>query len=338
MKSGSSRPRPVGSPGRVLVVDDDAQVRGVLSRLLRILGHSVEEASSAEEAVARIAERVPDLILLDIQLPGKSGQALLEELRSDSRLQWTPVVMITGAATPERKLRAIEAGATDFLSKPISHAELAARVRSLLELKYATDALESAEETLVVLAEMIDARDPYTSGHSARVSLYGSVLAERVGLEDRDVAAVRRGGLFHDIGKIGVRDQVLSKPGSLNAAEYAEVREHPRKGRDLLRRIQTLGPALDVVYHHHERMDGSGYPDGLRGEAIPIIARIATIADVFDALKTARIYRGTLSRVEALEIMVSEVRKGWWDGRLLDLFRGVLEEIREDDPRLIAHA
>ncbi|HKF42387.1 MAG TPA: HD domain-containing phosphohydrolase [Thermoanaerobaculia bacterium] len=319
--------------GTVLVVDDDEQIRGLIVRLLLPMGHRILQAGSAEEA-HEMLEAGPDLVLLDMQLPGKSGHELLAEIRSNPRTRLVPVIMITGAATHERKLKAIEAGVTDFLAKPFSPEELAARARALLELKFVTDALEDAEQVIISLARTIDARDRYTYGHSARVSLYAGLLGERIGLEERALAAVRRGGLFHDFGKIAVRDAVLLKPARLTDSEYSEIKRHPREGRDLLQNMKTLAPAMAVVYHHHERMDGSGYPDGLAGEAIPIAARVTTIADVFDALTTARVYRGALSREESLDIMRAEVRKGWWDGRILDEFLGVLETLPEDDERL----
>jgi putative two-component system response regulator len=334
MNGDAGRLRDPAVRGHLLVVDDDEHVRSMVVRLLRVTGHVVEEAGSAEEAARALERMTPDLILLDMQLPGKSGQELLQEIRADDRLHLTPVVMVTGAATQARKVRAIEAGATDFLAKPFSHVELAARVRSLLEVKYLTDALENAEQMIVALAQTIDARDAYTFGHSARVSLYAGLLGERLGLEDRPLAFLRRGGLFHDFGKIAIRDRVLLKPAKLTRAEYGEIQQHPRKGRNLLANMKTLQPALDIVLHHHERLDGSGYPDGLQGDSIPITARATTIADVFDALTTARVYRGALSRLDALEIMDEEVRKGWWDRRLFDEFRGVLDGFPEDDPRI----
>lgn len=331
--------RPPGSSrGRLLVVDDDEGVRGLLSRLLRVTGYAVAEAGSAEEAAEKLTRSTPDLILLDLQLPGKSGQEFLTEIRADERLRLTPVVMLTGAATQARKVKAIEAGATDFLAKPFSHVELAARVRSLLELKYATDALEDAEHVIVALAQTIDARDAYTWGHSARVSVYAGLLGERIGLDDWSLASARRGALFHDFGKIAVPDSVLLKPGKLTDDEYAEIKKHPGKGRELLQSMKTLAGSLDVVHHHHERMDGSGYPGGLSGESIPVSARVTTIADVFDALTTKRVYRGALSRERALEIMTDEVRKGWWDGRLLEEFRGLLVSLPEDDARIARFA
>jgi putative two-component system response regulator len=331
--------RPPGSSrGSLLIVDDDEGVRGLLARMLRVTGHSVAEAGSAEEAAEKLTRSTPDLILLDLQLPGKSGQEFLLEIRADARFRLTPVVMITGAATHARKVKAIEAGATDFLAKPFSHVELATRVRSLLQLKAATDALEDAERVIVALAQTIDARDSYTWGHSARVSVYAGLLGERIGLDDWSLASLRRGALFHDFGKIAVRDRVLLKPGKLTAEEYAEIKRHPDKGRDLLQNMKTLADSLDIVHHHHERMDGSGYPDGLSGESIPTTARVSTIADVFDALTTARVYRGALPRAEALGIMAEEVRKGWWDGRLLEELRGLLDGLPEDDERITSLA
>ncbi|MGH9369749.1 MAG: HD-GYP domain-containing protein [Thermoanaerobaculia bacterium] len=327
--------RPGSSRGLLLVVDDDEQVRGLLLRLLRVTGHVVEDAASAEEAEEKLRTIAPDLILLDMQLPGKSGLDLLSQIRSDPRLRLTPVVMITSAVTPARKIRAIEAGVTEFLAKPFSHVELAARVRALLDLKFATDALENAEQVIVALAQTIDARDPYTYGHSNRVSLYAGLLGERIGLDEWALATVQRGALFHDFGKIAVRDRILLKPGRLTDEEYAEIKRHPRDGRDLLQNMKTFSDSLDVVFHHHERMDGSGYPAGLAGESIPLTARVTTIADVFDALTTARVYRGALPRAEALSVMASEVEKGWWDGRLLDEFRGLLLKLREDDVRIL---
>jgi putative two-component system response regulator len=322
------------SRGTILVVDDDEQIRGLIVRLLRPMGHKVVQAGSAEEAQEKLLAAAPDLVLVDMQLPGRSGHDLLAEIRSDPRTRLVPVVMITGAATHERKLKAIEAGVTDFIAKPFSPEELAARVRALLELKFVTDALEDAEQVIISLARTIDARDRYTYGHSARVSLYAGLLGERIGLEGRMLATVRRGGLFHDFGKIAVRDAVLLKPAKLTAEEYAEIKRHPTEGRDLLQNMKALLHAMPIVYYHHERMDGSGYPDGLSGEAIPITARVTTIVDVFDALTTARVYRGALSREDSLGIMADEVRKGWWDGRFLDEFRGVLATLPEDDERI----
>jgi putative two-component system response regulator len=325
-----------GGRGEILVVEDDEQVRGLVVHLLRVTGYAVTAVESAEQAAELLSAMTPDLILLDMQLPGRSGLDLAADIRAEERLRLTPIVMVTSAVTNARRARAFEVGVTDFLAKPFSHVELTARVRALMQLKFATNALENAEMVIVSLAHVIDARDPYTGGHSARVSLYATLLADRIGLSDASIEAVRQGALFHDFGKIGVPDRVLLKPGKLTDLEYDEIKRHPSVGRNLLQNMRTLASSLEVVHHHHERMDGSGYPDHLEGEAIPVTARVCTIADIFDALTTARVYRGALSREESMRIMSEEVRKGWWDGRLLDEFRGVLETLPENDPRIVA--
>ncbi len=320
----------------VLVIDDDGAICKLIAFLLGPEGYAVDTAASAEEGLEKVEAAAPDLVLVDMHLPKRSGFDVIEEMRSRARTRLIPIVMITGYASPAGKLRAIETGVTDFLPKPFSPEELTARVRALLELKAATDALESAEEVIVSLARIIDARDPSTYGHSSRVSLYAGLLGERIGLDNESLWALRRGGLVHDIGKIAVRDSVLRKPGPLTSEELAEIQSHPVRGRDLLVNMKTLSATIPIVYHHHERMDGSGYPDGLAGEAIPLLARITTIGDVFDALSMPRVYRRALQRDEALRIMDDEVRKGWWDGRLLEEFRAVLERLPEDDERLRA--
>lgn len=319
---------------RLLVVDDDEQVRNLLSRLLGGKDYALDQAASGEEALEKIRSAPPDLVLLDVQMPGKSGHDVLAEIRADAQTRLIPVVMLTGAATRQEKLRAIDAGVTDFIAKPFSAEELTARVRSLVQLKFVTDALEDAERVIIALAKAIDARDPYTSSHSERVSFYSGLLGERIGLQGPELWAVKQGGLFHDLGKIAIRDNVLLKPGKLTVDEYAEIKRHPLEGRNLIIHMKTLARAIEVVYHHHERIDGSGYPEGIGGELIPITARVTTIADIFDALTTARVYRAALSREEALQIMADEVRKGWWDGRLLDEFRAAIEGIPESDPRI----
>lgn len=321
-------------PGTVLVVDDEPQVRSLLGALLRPKGYRVETAASAEEAQERLKTLLPDVILLDLHLPGKSGQDVLTQLRAEPLTRLLPIIMITGGATGEDRLRAMAEGVTDFVAKPFVTEELLARIQSLVQLKRFTDELEHAEHVIIALARAIDARDPYTARHSENVSVYAGRLGAAIGLRGLELEAVRRGGLFHDIGKIATRDAVLLKPGALTPDEFAEIRRHPVVGRELLSGMKTLAYALDVVYGHHERLDGSGYPNGIAGESIPLTARVTTIADIYDALTTARVYRAALARAEALAIMGEEARRGWWDTRLLDVFRGVLEKIPEDVTRV----
>ncbi len=315
--------------GRILVVDDDEQVRYLLRYLLSHEGFEVDDAATADEAFDRLSADVPDVILLDLHLSGRSGHDVVPRLRSDPRTRFVPVVMITGGATRKDKLDAISAGVTDFLGKPFDGEELVARVRNLVRLKRFTDAFEEAQEVIVALAGTIDARDPYTAGHSERVSYYAEMLGKTIGLSFEEQKVLHFGGLFHDIGKIAIRDDVLLKPGKLTPEEFKEIQRHPVAGRELLKGMRTIEAAMPIVYHHHERFDGSGYPEGRMGDNIPLLARVASVADVYDALTTSRPYRAAMTRSEALEVMETEKAKGWWDPTLFDEFRAALQALPE---------
>ena len=319
-------PAPSTPPGaRILVVDDDEQVRYLLRYLLTHDGYLVEDASSRPEALEKVASTNPDVVLLDLDLSGRSGHDVIETLRDDPRTRFVPIVMITSGGTRRDKLDAINAGITDFLPKPFDGEELLARIRTLVRLKRFADVFEEAREVIIALAAVIDQRDPYTSGHSERVSYYASMLGGAAGVSAEEREILHYGGLFHDIGKISIRDDVLLKPGKLTPEERLEIQRHPVAGRDLLKNMRTLDSAMPIVYHHHERYDGSGYPEGLRGDAIPLLARVASIADVYDALTTKRPYRDAMTRAEALELMASETKKGWHDPGLFELFLGAIE-------------
>jgi putative two-component system response regulator len=235
-------------------------------------------------------------------------------------LRLIPVVMMSGSATREDRLRAIRAGVTDFLAKPFDPEELQSRVQALLNVKQVTDSLEDAERVIVALARTIDARDRHTAGHSARVSVYAGILGERVGLSPADLLALRQGCLFHDLGKVAIRDEVLFKPGRLTTQEREEMKRHPDLGCDLVQHMRSLERALPVVRWHHERCDGSGYPDGLGRASIPVLARIAAIGDVYDGMTSSRPYRAPMPTADALRAMWSEAEQGWWDVELLDEF------------------
>ncbi len=304
---------PVPVRGRVLVIDDDPSFRRVVTALLANAGFAVAEAPSGADGLGALARLDPDVILLDLQLPDSSGQDVLRRIRQDPRTRLVPVIMLTGAATADQKLLALENGVTDFLAKPFDPRELLTRVGSLVELKSFTDALEDAERVVIALARTIDARDPYTAGHSERVSYYCGLLGERIGLSREDQRTLRQGALFHDIGKVAIPDRILLKEGRLTPGEYAEMQRHPVTGAELLRHMKTLSRALPIVLHHHERMDGSGYPAGLSGDQIPVLARATSVADVFDALTTTRPYRPSFTTGQALELLAEEARRGWWD-------------------------
>lgn len=302
---------------RILVVDDDASVRTLLRRLLERAGYSVEEAATAEAGFATIRSAPPDLVFLDLQLPDRSGHSVLEELRSDPATRLLPVVMLTGFASSEEKVRAYELGVTDFLAKPFSPEELLPRVRSLVLLKQFADEHEHASTVILTLARTIEARDPYTAGHSGRVAEYAERVAVRMGVDEATLLDMRRGALFHDLGKVVIPDTVLLKPGPLTAEERVIIQRHPVVGAELLAPMRTMRKTIPIVRAHHERLDGSGYPDGIDGSALPLAIRIVTVADVFDALTTARAYRPALGIEHAYEILDEGVRDGWWDGEVL---------------------
>jgi len=319
-------PPPDESTGRIFVVDDDEQVRGLLRRLLVRAGYVVEEFGVAETAAEALRQRAPDLVLLDLNLPGESGNDFLEAIRDSPATRLLPVVMLTGAGTREDRLRAQRAGVTDFLTKPIGSDELLPRVRSLVMLKHFADEHEHAERVILMLAKTIDARDSYTAGHSGRVAQYSAGMASKLGLKPAEVAEIRRGALFHDIGKIVISDSVLKKVGPLSPEERALINRHPAVGCELLSGMKTMRRLLPIVYHHHEHLDGSGYPDGISASDISLPVRIVSVADVFDAVTTKRTYRSSMSVEEAYECLDGDVRQGWWDPEAVKVLKAVVGE------------
>ena len=312
--------------GRILVVDDDVEIRNVLRKLLFNSGYAVEEAGTAEEATEKLRDAEVDLVLLDLGLPDRSGHEVLEAIRSDPATRLLPVVVLTGNATKEQKLRAIREGVTDFIPKPFSAEELVPRVRSLVMLKHFSDAHEHAERVILTLARTIDARDPYTAGHSGRVAEYADQIGARVGVDPVARLEMRRGALFHDLGKIVIPDAILRKPGALTSDERLVIEQHPVVGHELLSPMRTMRKTLPVVYSHHERLDGSGYPDGISGNDLSMSVRIVTVSDVFDALTSDRAYREALKVETAFEILYEGVGKGWWDHDVVEELRGVIAE------------
>ncbi len=315
--------------GKILIVDDDPATRELFSSLLVEHGYEVCVASDGIRAMAEFARRQPDLVLLDVRMPRRDGFQVCRELKSTPETRLVPVVLVTGLSAIEDRVRGIEAGADDFLSKPFERTELLARVRSLVTLKRFTDELERAETVLCALARSIEGKDPYTEGHCERLSAYSVELGKRVGVSPDELTALRRAGIVHDIGKVAIPDSILLKPGKLTAEEYKIVKEHPVAGERICAPLKSFTLVLPIIRHHHERMDGSGYPDGLKGKQIPLTARILQIVDVYDALTTVRPYKPALSHDEALEIMGGEVAKGWWDGEIFAEFqlcsRGISE-------------
>lgn len=306
---------------RILVVDDEEAICAGLQALLERQGYEVRTAQDGAAALVDSAAFHPDLILLDVMMPGRDGFDVCRDIKSHAETRLIPVVLITGLSEKSDRIRGIEAGADDFLSKPIDVSELDARVRSLLRLKGFTDELEHAESVLFALALSIESRDPYTHGHCTRLSELSARLGERLGLPADDITALRRAGVVHDIGKVIVPDAVLLKPAPLTLEERTVIKRHAEAGEHICSPLKSFRSVLPIIRHHHERWDGSGYPDGLREDGIPLLARILQIADVYDALTTKRPYRAALPQQEAWEILQAEVNRNWWDGNIVREFR-----------------
>ncbi|HEV2140967.1 MAG TPA: HD domain-containing phosphohydrolase [Candidatus Dormibacteraeota bacterium] len=309
-----SRPLPT-----VLVVDDSAPNRELIEACLADVQCQVRLASDGVSALASIESSPPDLVLLDVQMPGMDGFTVCRRIKADPALRLVPVVMITALSRAEDRIQALEAGADDFMSKPMERLELVARVRSALRLKSVYDRLDSAEQVIFSLAAAVEAKDTYTERHTSRVAESARHLGLRMGLPEEDLDALYRGGIIHDIGKIGVPDAVLLKPGPLNSSEMMLMRAHPEIGENILRPLRSGSDLLPIVRHHHEAFDGRGYPDGLRGTAIPLLARIVAVCDAFDALTTDRPYRSRLGEHEAISILTGGAGRQW-DPELVHLF------------------
>ncbi|MGH9523154.1 MAG: HD domain-containing phosphohydrolase [Terriglobales bacterium] len=310
----------------ILVVEDQMDNAMLMGHLLTSRGYETQIAHSAEQAENFIQKQAPDLILLDVILPGRSGYELCRELKSNESTRLIPVVIITGLSDREDRIRGIEAGADEFLNKPIFPEELFARVKSLLKLKEFTDELESAEGVLCTLGRSVEARDPYTEGHCERLAQYARALGEHLGLDEDSLVALRRGGFLHDLGKITVPDEILKKGANLSAAEWEIIKQHPITGEMICRPLKSLRKVLPLIRNHHEHWNGSGYPDGLRGEAIPLLARILQVVDVYDALVTERPYKQALTHEEAARVMATEADAGLWDAELVREFFAMLQK------------
>jgi putative two-component system response regulator len=304
----------------VVVADDFDQNVKMLSRLLAGEGYRVRAAANGAKALELIEREPPDLVLSDVDMPVLNGVELCRQLKGDPSTRLIPVVLMTGLSDAESRLAGIEAGADDFLAKPLNQHELKVRLRALLRHKRFTDDLDSAESVILSLALTIEARDAYTSGHCERMAAYAAALGVCLELTDDDIAALHRGGYLHDVGKIAVPDAILLKQGTLTPDEFAVMKTHTVVGAALCGKLRLLKFVRPIVRHHHERLDGSGYPDGLRGGDIPLLAQITGIVDVFDALTTDRPYRSALSVDAACDELMREADIGWRDRALVGEF------------------
>ncbi len=321
-----------GGKGKVLAIDDDPAVLEMLASTLGRLGYEMWQSTDGRAGYLLAVEHRPDVILLDLLMPNVDGLEVCRSLKENRDTNLIPVVFLTGHGSRDAHIKALDAGATDFLNKPCDLMELEARVRNLVAFHRMTLDLDSAESLIFTFAKLMEARDRGTGDHCIRLSHLTVHLGRRLGLDEEQLTALRRAGYLHDIGKIGIPDAVLLKPGKLDADEWEVIKRHPKIGFEICKPLGSLRSVLPIIRHHHERFDGSGYPDGLVGEEIPLLARVFQVADVFDAITNNRAYRNELPTEEVLEIIRDETRRGFWDEAIVEEF---LAMIIEDEPETI---
>jgi len=312
---------------KILIVDDNAANVELLEAYLLSADYAVVKAYDGQEGLDATYKQDPDLIFLDIMMPRLDGYEVCRKLKKDEQTRFIPIVMITALSEMDAKIKGLDVGADDFLSKPFNRLEMLARVRSLLRIKNLHNDLDTSENIIFTLALALEAKDPYTGGHSERVAGLAKSLAFELGLPEETQNKIHKAGILHDIGKIGIRESILNKGAALDVDEYEEVINHPSLGANICEPLKSLADIIPMIRHHHERFDGTGHPDGLVGEEIPLGARIISITDTFDAMTSARPYREAIGRESALKIMGSEVNLGQWDPKVLAAFIKMMSRI-----------
>ena len=310
---------------KILIVDDNKVNVDLIRAQLKPYNFELMVAYDGEEALNKVLKGLPDLVLLDLMMPKVSGYDVCKSIKGNKDTQFIPVIVITALQELDDKLKAIELGADDFLVKPFNKLELITRIQSLLRMKELHDDLETTENVLFSLAQALEAKDQYTHGHSERVAKYSTGLGKALGLPPREIEQIRRGALLHDIGKIGVKEYVLSKPGALTPEEMEHVKSHPARGYDICCGLKSFHECLPCIRHHHERFDGQGYPDGLAGDKIPLKGMITAIADAYDAMITDRPYRQGMPLAEAVKIFEGEIHTGQWNPEILKVFLDLIK-------------
>lgn len=316
---------PIHSPTRVLIVDDDLHHRKLERELLDSPAYQVFEVESGMQALQWLQQHEADVVLLDKRMPGIDGDETCRRIRTELGLTLLPVLMVTGSNDIANLTDSLGAGATDFIRKPYHPTELIARVDAAVSHKFLTDQLDSAESLLFSLARMVEAKDGTTGDHCTRLSHTSVVLGRALGLSSEELLALRRGGVLHDIGKLGIPESILLKPGKLTEEEWRLMQQHVHIGACIVGELKSMRLTAPIILHHHERWDGSGYPHGLAGQDIPLLARVFQTVDIYDALTHARPYKPALSRQEVIGIMREEVQRGWRDPEITELFLEIVQ-------------
>ena len=317
----------------VLIVDDMATNRKLMTAILGPLGYQFTEASSGEEALKYIAENEFDAMLLDIMMPGIDGLEVCRRVRKDLNQKLLPIILVTTLMSPDDIAKGMEAGANDYVSKPFNGVEMVARIKAAVDHKRMTDRLDDTESALFALARMVEAKDKTTGDHCDRLAHTAVVFGEYLGLGYDEIEALRKGGVLHDIGKLGIPDSILLKEDPLTDEEWVIMRQHTVIGARLCQPLKSMRKTADIVLCHHEKWDGTGYPQGLKGEDIPLLARIFQILDIYDALSSVRPYKKAFPHDKVIAIMKEETEKGMWDPELMDKFMHIITT-RPDDLKL----
>lgn len=312
---------------KILVVDDEITQRKMIGEILassQTHHYQITEATNGQEALEKLKADSFDAVLLDKRMPVMDGDELCRHIRELPDKQFLPIVMVTGTNSMEELARSFTAGANDFVRKPYSPLELTTRLNAAVRTKRLTDQLDGAESLLFALARMVEAKDETTGDHCTRLAHIGVVFGTELGLSDDELNAMRRGGVLHDIGKLGIPDSILLKQASLSAEEWVVMRQHTTIGAKLCEGLTTMRMVVPIILHHHERWDGSGYPHGLSGQSIPLLARVFQIIDIYDALAAVRPYKAAFTLEQIIEVFRKETDKGWRDKELVDVFLNML--------------
>lgn len=330
MEISSNQLSASSSPYRILVVDDETSQRNLEKMILSKPQYLVYEARDGIEALAAIQAQDFDVVLLDKRMPLMDGDEVCRQIRGKLNLPLLPIIMVTGTNTLEDLAVSMQAGATDFIRKPYNTMELVARVNTAANYKRLTDQLDSAESMLFALARIVEAKDSHTGDHCTRLEHLSVVFGKALGLNDEQLLALRRGGVLHDIGKLGIPDNILLKQGPLTDTEWRVMRQHTVLGAQLCSGLRSMKLTIPIIRHHHERWDGTGYPDALRGEAIPLLARVFQIVDIYDALINVRPYKKAFSRGKTIATLQREMHQDRYDPALIDVFLSILRKRPED--------
>ena len=308
------------APAKVLVVDDHISSRMTAVAFLSVEGYDVIEAENGPEALSRVATAKPDLVLLDVMMPGMDGFEVCRRLKGNAQTRLIPVVFVTALDDRRARLKGIEAGGDDFITKPFDQLELSARAKSLVQQKRLNEDLDHAEQVLFSIAKAVESRDPNTGDHCERLSNLGKAFGNFLNLSPLQIRNLQWAGYLHDIGKVGIPDAILLKQGNFSEEEWQIMQTHVLIGENICSPLRTLRGVLPIIRHHHERWDGSGYPDGLVGSEIPLLVQVFQIVDIYDALTSERPYKSAFSSKVALQMLWKEVDQGWRSLELMKKF------------------